>query len=205
MRKFFFVLSVFTAVFCTLSAGTLSAADSAIAAAKTTASTSYRLRPLDVIQVKVFQEPDLDTIYKIGNNGCIVLPLIGTVSVAGLSLQDAQRKVKELYEKDYLVKAEVSMFIMEYSPQRVYVIGQVNRPGEVIFPPEETMTISKAITSAAGFTRLANKSSVSVKRKMPDGSIKVFDVDVNAIFRDKNAKDFPVYEGDTIEVAESIF
>ena len=167
--------------------------------------TSYKLRPLDVLNIKVFQEPDLDTQYKIGTNGKIVLPLINTVEVAGLTVQDAQKKIKELYERDFLVNADVSIFILEYSPQRVYVIGQVYRNGEVIFPPEESMTLSKAIAGAMGPTRLANTRSVKVKRKMADGSIKVFDVDLNAILNDKDAKDFPVYDGDTIEVPESIF
>lgn len=167
--------------------------------------SSYKLRPLDVVNVRIFQEPDLDTIYKVGNNGMIVLPLIGSVRVEGLTLQDAQKRVKELYEKDYLVNAEVSMYISEYSQQRVYVIGQVGRPGEVIFPPEETMTLAKAIAGAMGTTRLANTRSVNVKRKMPDGTIKVFDVDLKAILNDNTAKDFPVYDGDTIEVQESIF
>ncbi len=168
-------------------------------------SSSYKLRPLDVINMKVFQEPDLETIYKVGNNGMVVLPLIGAVKVEGLTLQDAQKRIKELYEKDYLVSAEVTIFIAEYSQQRVYVIGQVNRNGEVIFPPEETMTLSKAIAGAMGPTRLADTRNVNVKRKMPDGSIKVFEVDLRAILNDKNAKDFPVYDGDTIEVPESIF
>ena len=116
-----------------------------------------------------------------------------------------EREIKELYEKDYLVNADVSIFIAEYSPQRVYVIGQVNRNGEVIFPPEETMTLSKAIAGAMGPTRLANTRSVNVKRKMADGSIKVFEVDLRAILNDKSVKDFPVYDGDTIEVPEAIF
>ena len=122
-----------------------------------------------------------------------------------MTVQDAQKRIKELYEKDYLVNADVSIFIAEYSPQRVYVIGQVNRNGEVIFPPEETMTLSKAIAGAMGPTRLANTRSVNVKRKMADGSIKVFEVDLRAILNDKSVKDFPVYDGDTIEVPEAIF
>lgn len=167
--------------------------------------STYRLRPLDVLNIKVFKEPDLDTIYKIGTNGMIVMPLIDSVKVAGLTLQDAQKLIKELYEKDYLVNADVSIFIAEYSPQRVYVIGQVNRNGEVLFPPEETMTLSKAIAGAMGPTRLANTRSVNVKRKMADGSVKVFEVDLRAILNDKGVKDFPVYDGDTIEVPEAIF
>lgn len=166
---------------------------------------SYKLRPLDVIEMRVFQEQDMDTVCRISSNGEIVLPLIDNVKVAGLSLQDAQAKIKALYEKDYLVNANVSLYIREYSPQRVYVIGQVNRPGEVLFPPEEAMTLSRAIAGAMGTTRIANVRSLNVKRKMPDGGIKVFEVDLKAILTDKNAKDFTLYDGDTIEVPESMF
>ena len=170
-----------------------------------TKSSQYKLRPLDVLTVKVFQEPDLDTVYKIGQNGMIVLPLINAVKVSGLTVQEAQKLVKDLYEKDYLVNANVNIFISEYSPQRVYVIGQVNRPGEVIFPPEETMTLSKAIAGAAGTTRLANTRSIIIKRLLPNGEVKVFDVDFRAIMNNEKAKDFPIYEGDTIEVPEAMF
>lgn len=176
----------------------------AVPFAGTAQDVAYRLKPLDVIEMRVFQEQDMDTLCKIGANGEIILPLINNVKVAGLTLQQAQSKIKELYEKDYLVNANVSLYIREYAPQRVYVIGQVNRPGEVLFPPEEEMTLSRAIAGAMGTTRIANLRSLNVKRKMPDGTIKVFEVDLKAILSDKNAKDFPIYDGDTIEVTESI-
>ena len=172
--------------------------------AGTAQDVAYRLKPLDVIEMRVFQEQDMDTLCKIGANGEIILPLINNVKVAGLTLQQAQSRIKELYEKDYLVNANVSLYIREYAPQRVYVIGQVNRPGEVLYPPEEEMTLSRAIAGAMGTTRIANLRSLNVKRKMPDGTIKVFEVDLKAILSDKNAKDFPIYDGDTIEVTESI-
>ena len=67
------------------------------------------------------------------------------------------------------------------------------------------MTLSRAIAGAMGTTRIANQRSINIKRKMPDGGIKVFDVDLKAILSDKNAKDFQVYDGDTIEVSEAMF
>lgn len=166
---------------------------------------AYKLRTLDVLEMRVFQENDMDTMCRISSTGEIVLPLINKVKVGGLTLQEAQAKIKALYEKDYLVNADVSLFIREYAPQRVYVIGQVNFPGEVLFPPEESMTLSKAISGAKGTTRIANQRAVIIKRNMPDGSIKVFEVDFRAILNDKSAKDFPVLDGDTIEVPESMF
>lgn len=191
-------------VFAAVSASVLSAQDIDMNSALEK-HNSYKLRPLDVLTIKVFQEPDLDSVYKIGADGTIVLPLINSVRVGGLTLQDAQQLIKQLYEKEYLVNASVAIFISEYAPQRVYVIGQVNTPGDVMFPPEEQMTLSKAIAGAKGTTRLANLRSIIVKRRLADGTTKVFDVDLKAIFNDKQAKDFPVYDGDTIEVPEAIF
>lgn len=167
--------------------------------------SSYRLTPLDVLNIKVFQEPDLDTVYKITADGTVVLPLIGEVSVSGLSITDAQNKIKELYEKDYLVHASVSIFVAEYAPRRVYVTGQVFRPGEVLFPPEEDLTLSRAIANAGGTTRIAKVSAVFVKRKLPNGTVKVYEVDLGAILNDKNVTDFPLKDGDTIDVKESAF
>ena len=167
--------------------------------------SQYKLRPLDVLTIKVFQEPDLDTVYKISQNGMIVLPLVNAVKVAGLTVQEAQKLIKQLYEKDFLVNADVSIFISEYSPKCVYVVGQVNRPGTVVFPPEEAMTLSKAIAYSNGLTRLANQRSVIVKRLLPSGELKVFDIDFRAILNNEKVRDFPVLEGDTIEVPEAMF
>ena len=174
-------------------------------AAPTATKSSYQLSPLDVLQVKVYNEPDLDTIYKISADGFVVMPLIGQVKVGGLTVSAAQAKMKELFEKDYLVTADVSIFVMEYAPRRVYVIGQVNRPGEALFPPEEGLTLSKAIAGAGGTTRIAKDRGINVKRKLSDGTIRVFEVDLKAILNDKNATDFPLQDGDTIEVQESAF
>ncbi len=168
-------------------------------------NNSYLLSPLDVLNIKVFQEPDLDTIYKVSADGNVVMPLIGQVKVAGLTISDAQNKIKELYEKDYLVHASISIFVSEYAPRRVYVTGQVFRPGEVLFPPEEDLTLSRAVANAGGTTRIAKTSAVNVKRKLADGTIRVFEVDLGAILKDKNVTDFPLKDGDTIEVEESAF
>ncbi len=166
---------------------------------------SYKLTPLDVLNIKVFQEPDLDTVYKINADGNIVMPLIGAVKVGGLTVSDAQLKIKELYEKDYLVNANITIFVTEYAPRRVYVIGQVLRPGEVLFPVEQELTLSRAIANAGGPSRIAKTRAINVKRKLADGTIRVFEVDLDAILNDKSATDFPLRDNDTIEVKESAF
>lgn len=142
---------------------------------------------------------------RVSADGSIDLPLIGRIVVKGLTLQEAQLVVTNLYDKDYLVNPQVSLFIVEYSPQRVHVIGQVFKSGEVRFPPEEPMTLTKAIADAGGPTGKADKSNIIIKRRMPDGTTQVFTQNLNKILGDTNTVDFPLEDGDTIEVQESIF
>jgi len=168
-------------------------------------TSSYRLSSLDVIRVEVFQETDLDKLTKIASDKTILLPLIGKVEIAGLTTQEAAKKIEELYKKDYLVSPQVSVFVHEYAPKRVFVFGQVMQQGEVRMPPEEGITLSKAISNAGGFTRIANKSSVTVKRVLPDDSVKVFEVNVKDIMDKHSSRDMPLEDGDTITVPESIF
>ena len=118
-------------------------------------SFKYKLRPLDLLEIRVFQEPDLQKTVRVAADGTIDLPLIGRLEVKGLTIQESQEKIRALYDKDYIVNPQVSVFILEYSPQRVHVIGQVNRNGEVRFPPEERMTLSKAIADAVLIPSLA--------------------------------------------------
>lgn len=166
----------------------------------------YRLRPLDVINVTVYQEPDLTNTVRLDADGTVKLALLGSVSLKGLTRKEAEEKIIELYKKDYLVNPYVTIYITEYSPQSVYIIGEVGRNGEIRFPIEEAykMTLHRAV-SEAGPSRRANLSSIKVKRKMEDGTTKVFEVNLKAIMREKEAKDFPLQNGDIIEVPESIF
>ena len=72
---------------------TLFASMQSFATASTTGMSQYKLRPLDVLTVKVFQEPDLDTVYKVSQNGMIVMPLINAVKVSGLTQLPSQTRM----------------------------------------------------------------------------------------------------------------
>lgn len=176
-----------------------------VSAAAFAQSDSYKLSPLDVIKLDVFQEQDLSTTTKISASGTVSLPLIGEVKIAGLTILDATTKIKDLYAADYLVNPQINLFILDYAPKRVSVFGQVYRQGEVRFPPEEGITLTKAIGDAGGFTGKANRYSVIVKRIMPDGTQKTFDVNVKDILDNKTARDMPLENGDIVQVQESIF
>lgn len=168
-------------------------------------SAKYRLQPTDLLKFVVYQEPELEREVRVEGDGTVVLPLIGKVRIGGMPLNEAQEHIQYLYNKDYLVNPQVNLLILEYSPRRVQVLGQVNRPGFVIIPPEEQLTLTQAISGANGFHLRANDKSVQIRRQNADGRTEVIEINVKEILRNPKATDPIVRDGDTIFVPESTF
>lgn len=166
---------------------------------------NYTLQPSDLVKVEVFQEPDLLKEIRISADGTVVLPLIGKIKIGGLTIEEAQRLIRELYDRDYIVNPQVNLLILEYNPRFVQVLGQVNRPGFVAIRPEKGLTLVEAIAGANGFTRLGKKNAVRLKRKDKDGTIIFMKVDVEKILRAPEIEDIDLQEGDVIFVDEKIF
>ncbi len=167
-------------------------------------SNNYRLSHKDLLRVDVFQEPDLIKDARVANDGTITLPLVGKVPVRGRTLVEAQQLITELYNKDYLVNPQITILILEYAERRVEVFGQVNRPGPVLIPPEESMTLTEAIAAAGGMNRLADEKKVILTRTLSNGKTEVFRFNFRDILRDPNIKDPEVRDGDKIEILEAI-
>lgn len=166
--------------------------------------TKYRLQPMDLLRMEIFQEPDLNKEVRVEADGTIVLPLIGKVVVGNMSLSDAQDYIQFLYNKDYLVNPQVNLLIIKYAERRVQVLGQVNRPGNVVIPPEESLTITQAISGAGGFNRLANEREVQIRRTGSDGKPQVILINVKEVLQNPKAKDIYLQDKDTVYVDESV-
>ncbi len=172
----------------------------------------YKLTASDRLRVVVFGEPDLSTISRIDANGNINLYLVGDVHVAGLTVNQAQKAIETAYhDGQFLRHPQVTVTVEDYAPRTVTVDGQVRNPGPVALPVESTLTVYQAIMRAGGFTDVAKGSAVTVTRVMPDGSKKVFTVNVESLIkgkdRNKNKKDdntLPLQPGDIIYVPESL-
>lgn len=165
---------------------------------------NYVLKPSDVIQVSVFLEPDLEKSVRIEADGTVTLPLIKKVKVANLSVSDAQDLITQLYNRDYLVDPQISVLVISFSPKTVRILGSVNRPGVVDMPPDREMTLTEAIASANGVSRIGNPKSITIKRVDESGKTQQFEVNFNRILMNANAKDMILKEGDTIWVPERI-
>lgn len=165
-------------------------------------SDDYYLSALDLIQFRIYGEPELNSEVRVTADGMINLPFIGVIKVAGNTLLEARQMIYELYDRDYFVNPQIQIHVIEYSMRRVQVLGQVTSQGFVFIPPEESFSLLQAISAAGGFTRLANPRSVQLKRVGKDGEIQVQTINVDNIMKDPKTKDLQLQTDDTIYVPE---
>ncbi|WP_193212239.1 polysaccharide biosynthesis/export family protein [Luteolibacter marinus] len=168
---------------------------SALARAQSPADSDPVLKANDVIRMEVFEEPDLSTQTRILKSGEVVLPLIGTVKISGLTVGDANDEIRNLYAQKYLVDPKVSLTIDEYSSDYFSVIGEVNNPGQFPMPANGKFDLSAAVASAGGLNDEADLNGVTLTRA--DGGTSTYSA--SSIPNSKVA----IRPGDRIVVAKS--
>jgi len=153
----------------------------------------------DIIEVSVFQVPDLSRTVQVDDAGNINLPLIGQVPAAGKSVQALQLDIQAAYGRNYLQSPSVSVLVKESAARRVTVDGEVKRAG--VFPLPTSSSLLDAIALAGGFSPVADPAKVYVFRQV--GDIKyVANYNVDDIRR--GARPSPsVYGGDVVVVFAS--
>ena len=154
----------------------------------------------DIFEVRVFQEQDLTGTYRVGSDGSFNFPLIGNINVEGLTPNQSSDKIKENL-KTYLVNPQVSIFIKEFNSKKVFVFGEVQRPGT--FNYETQMNIVQAITLAGGFAKFADRNGTFVTRLI-EGQEQRIQVSVRSIGEGKRPN-FGLEPGDIVYVPQSMF
>jgi polysaccharide export outer membrane protein len=165
---------------------------------------TYVLRPMDLIKIQVFDEPDLERELRVSADRSITLPLIGSISLRNRSVRDAEKMIRDLYGRDYLVDPQINITVMEYSPRTVNVLGAVNTPGSVVIPAEHFFNLLDAIAHSGGFSRIANRSKISLTRTYADGHTENFTINANKLVAGDASNSWPVIDGDVIFVPESV-
>ena len=165
----------------------------------------YAVQPEDVLQITVYEEPDLTTKARVTNHGEITVPLLGRLSVAGMSVTRIQEELTTRWSDGYLVNPQVQVFIDTYHPRNVFVTGSVNKPGSYQLPTERPTTLMEAITMAGGFSERAAIDKTRIIR-VDRGREQTIQVKANEIIKkgDKS-QDVPVKANDIIFVPESVF
>ena len=165
----------------------------------------YTLQASDLIEVQVFQEDDLTRDVRLSQEYTVTLPLIGTVNLKGKTVRQACDLIRDLYNRDYLVNPQVSVIVKEYAARTVNVLGAVNKPGAVDFPPEQPMNLLDAIAKAGGFSRLADRGKVKLTRVQSDGKAETHIIDADQIIQGRVQETWPLQKDDVIYVPERLF
>lgn len=165
---------------------------------------SYRLQPMDLIKVQVFQEPDLERELRVSKDSSIVLPLVGRIEVKNHTLREVETMVTDLYKQDFLVNPQINITVLDYAQRTVNVLGAVNSPGAVVIPPERDLMLLDAIARSGGFSRLANRSKVSLTRTLPDGRTENYSINVDMVMSGDGTHRWPLQSGDAVYIPERV-
>jgi polysaccharide export outer membrane protein len=126
----------------------------------------YLLKEGDVLEVSVWQEDSLRKELRVLPDGSITFPLVGRVEVAGLPSEAAEKKVAEKL-KPYLSDPVVKGVISNITGTRMYVIGNVTRPGPVTL--DVPMTVLQVLSLAGGLGRFADENAIKILREGANG------------------------------------
>jgi polysaccharide export outer membrane protein len=155
----------------------------------------------DVFEVRVFSEPDLSGPYRVAADGTIDYPFAGRISVVGMRSGEVQELIAARLRDGYLKKPQVSVMVTEWNSRKVSVIGQVQRPGPIVYFPN--MTVVDAIAAAGGFTGIAAKNSVTLRREVK-GAVESKNCPV-ADISEGRAPNVILRPGDILVVEERLF
>ena len=185
-----------------LAAGGLKAQDAAknsdkraAAQAVATADAGYKIGPQDVLRVDVWKETEISRSVPVRPDGKISLPLLNDVQASGLTAMELANNITEGLKK-FINNPQVTVTVTEINSRRVYVTGEVTRPGA--FPLLPNMTALQALTSASGFTQFANPKKAYVLRNENGKQVK-HPFNYKAVV-DGKQDDIPLQPGDTIVV-----
>jgi polysaccharide export outer membrane protein len=164
----------------------------------------YRLSANDLLDFRVFQEPELDGVIRVSGDGTAIFPLIGPVPMVGKTVTQATEDIKARYRDGYLVYPQVSLTVRTYAQKLFTVLGQVQKPGSYDMKGSDEITLLQAIGMAGGYTKIANPGRVTVKRQQ-DGGERVIKLDAKRMAPGDDSASFYIKPGDVITVAESMF
>lgn len=159
----------------------------------------YRLGAGDTIRISVFQNPDLTLETRVTENRTITYPLIGTITIGGLTLGAAEQVIaKALQNQGFIKQPNVNIVLLQNRGNQVSVLGQVNRPGRY---PLETFNIrvSEMLALAGGIS--ATGADVVILTGLRDGKPVRAEISVAGIFLEQKLQDdYVVAAGDVLYV-----
>jgi polysaccharide export outer membrane protein len=178
-------------------ASAVSTAPAAAAGLTGRGDSTVRLGAGDLIEVNVYNVPELDTKTRVSGAGDVYLPLVDYVHVGGLTINDAEAVIeKRLDEGGFVKNPHVQLFVDEYTSGGAAVLGEIIKPG--VYPVLGDQRLFDLISAAGGFTEKAGKSATVTHR----GQAPVV-VPISRNLEDHADSNIPVAPGDTISIRQA--
>lgn len=169
------------------------------AGSDTGSDSSLRLGIGDLIEMGVYNVPELTTKTRIGNSGDAYLPLIDYVHVAGLTVEEAQALIEKRFsDGGFLKDPHVTVFVDVYASEGASVFGEVARPG--VYPVLGEQRLFRLLSAAGGVTERAGRSITVTHRSQPD---KPVTVPLARNVADSPDSDIEVFPGDMVMVRKA--
>jgi polysaccharide export outer membrane protein len=163
----------------------------------------YRIGPGDVLKITVYGHEDLSRIGIVASDGRMPFPLIGEVQAAGLSPTDLETRLRQLLGKDYLVDPQVTVAVQEYRSQKVFVLGEAEKPGTYALTGK--VTLLDVLSQAGGPGKAAGRQVVVVRFPRSEGPVTpgtvgstMFRVNLKKLLDGDASENIALESGDTI-------
>lgn len=156
----------------------------------------------DVFELHIVGEEKLPTTFTVAPDGTVDLPYVHRVQALGLEPQQLADQVRtKLVENEILVDPSVSISLKDLNSKRIEILGEIQKPGSL--PMVSGMTLLRAISMAGGFSAMANRSRVMIRRRVGTGT-KAATVSVEDIMANR-IPDPLLQAGDSINIDQRIF
>lgn len=163
-------------------------------------ASDYRIGAQDLLQISVFGVQDLDKEVRVNSNGQISLPLVGGVMAGGKTIPELEKELARKYADGFLQNPQVSVFVKEYTSQRITLEGAVKKPG--IYPITGRTSLLQAIALAEGVDdKIADLGGIVLMRQV-GGRRKAAVYDLRLV-RKGLVEDPQVYGDDIVVVEQS--
>lgn len=139
---------------------------------------TYQIGPEDILQIRVWREPELSSGVQVRPDGKITMPLIGELQAAGHTPEQLRDEVVNKLT-EYINKPEVMVSVQAVHSRRYYITGEVNRPGA--FALVVPTRVLEALTNAGGFREFANAKKITILRNG-----KIIKFNYNDVIKGKN-------------------
>lgn len=180
-------------------AGTLPPPDSITAEGEYKAASEYRIGANDLLEINVFQVDELARTLRVNTQGQISLPLVGQIQAGGRTVSELEREIAGRLAQKYMQNPQVTIFVKEFTSQRVTVEGAVRKPG--IYALTGKTSLLQALAMSEGLDPLANPQGIVIFRVISGQKMgAVFDI---AAIRAGRMEDPLIYGDDIVVVDQS--